>query len=236
MTLRNVVVRDVERADAEQVRKLGEAGVATVHETANKTGLTQPYLRPIYPGASVAGTAVTVLCQPGDNLMIHLALETCRPGDVLVVATTSDSTDGAVGELLATSMRARGVRGVVTDTGVRDVAELTRMRFPVWSRAVSAQGTFKATPGSVNVPVVCAGQLVHPGDAIVGDDDGVVRVPAGSVAEVVERSEQRIAKEQAVRKKLADGELGADIYGLRKVAAELGITYQDHPEPDGPTE
>lgn len=236
MTLRNVVVRNIERADAEQVRKLGEAGVATVHEAANKTGLTQPYLRPIYPGASVAGTAVTVLCQPGDNLMIHLAIETCLPGDVLVVATTSASTDGSVGELLATSMRAHGVRGVVTDTGVRDVAELTEMRFPVWSRAVSARGTFKATPGSVNVPVVCGGQLVRPGDAIVGDDDGVVCVPAGVVREMVERSEQRIAKEQAVRRRLAEGELGADIYGLRETAAELGIAYLEHPEPDGAAE
>lgn len=229
MTLRNVVVRTIERADAGQVQKLGQAGVATVHEAANKTGLTQPYLRPIYPGASVAGTAVTVLCQPGDNLMIHLAMETCRPGDVLVVATTSDSTDGAVGELLATSMQAQGVRGVVTDTGVRDIAELTQMRFPVWARAVSAQGTFKATPGSVNVPVVVAGQLVHPGDAIIGDDDGVVRVPAGSVSEVVERSEQRLAKERVTREKLAGGTLGADIYGLRDTAAELGIEYVDGP-------
>lgn len=229
MTLRNVVVRNVRRADAGQVQKLGEAGVATVHEAANKTGLTQPYLRPIYPGASVAGTAVTVLCQPGDNLMIHLAIETCRPGDVLVVATTSDSTDGAVGELLATSMRAYGVRGVVTDTGVRDVAELTEQRFPVWAHAVSAQGTFKATPGSVNVPVVCAGQLVRPGDAIIGDDDGVVRVPAESVAEVAERSEARLAKEKATREKLAGGELGADIYNLRDTAARLGIEYVDDP-------
>lgn len=233
MTLRNVVVRDIQRADAGQVQKLGEAGVATVHEAANKTGLAHPYLRPIYPGASVAGTAVTVLCQPGDNLMIHLAIETCRPGDVLVVATTSDSTDGAVGELLATSMRAHGVRGVVTDTGVRDVAELTESRFPVWARAVSAQGTFKATPGSVNIPVVCAGQLVTPGDAIVGDDDGVVRVPAESVAEVAERSEARLAKEKATREKLAGGELGADIYGLRDTAARLGIEYVDDPGETG---
>lgn len=233
MTLRNVVVRDIQRADAGQVQKLGEAGVATVHEAANKTGLAHPALRPIYPGASVAGTAVTVLCQPGDNLMIHLAIETCRPGDVLVVATTSDSTDGAVGELLATSMRAHGVLGVVTDTGVRDVAELTESRFPVWARAVSAQGTFKATPGSVNVPVVCAGQLVRPGDAIVGDDDGVVRVPAESVSEVAERSEGRLAKEKATREKLAGGALGADIYNLRETAAQLGIEYVDDPGDTG---
>lgn len=233
MTLRNVVVRNIQRADAGQVQKLGEAGVATVHEAANKTGLAHPALRPIYPGASVAGTAVTVLCQPGDNLMIHLAIETCRPGDVLVVATTSDSTDGAVGELLATSMRAHGVLGVVTDTGVRDVAELTESRFPVWARAVSAQGTFKATPGSVNVPVVCAGQLVRPGDAIVGDDDGVVRVPAESVSEVAERSEGRLAKEKATREKLAGGGLGADIYNLRETAAQLGIEYVDDPGDTG---
>lgn len=233
MTLRNVVVRTVRRADAGQVARLGEAGVATVHEAANKTGLAQPYLRPIYPGASVAGSAVTVLCQPGDNLMIHLAIETCRPGDVMVVATTSESTDGAVGELLATSMRAQGVRGVVTDTGVRDVAELTEQRFPVWARAASAQGTFKATPGSVNVPVVCAGQLVHPGDAIVGDDDGIVRVPAGSVADVAERSETRLAKEKATREKLAGEELGADIYNLRETAARLGIEYVDDPDETG---
>lgn len=229
----HVVVRDIRRADAGQVAELGTAGVATVHEAAGKSGLLRPYLRPIYAGAAVAGPAVTVLCQPGDNLMIHLAVELCRPGDVLVVAVASDSTDGMLGELLATSLRAHGVAGVVIDAGVRDSAELARIGFPVWARAVSARGTFKASPGSVNVPVVCAGQAVHPGDAVVADDDGVVCVPAESAAEVARRANKRIAGEASTREKLQQRVLGADLYNLRETAAALGIEYVDGPDAPG---
>lgn len=233
MSPRPVVVRNVERAAPELVKELGAAGVATVHEAAGKSGLMRPYLRPIYGGAAVAGPAITALCQPGDNLMIHLAVEYCRPGDVLVVAVTSDSADGALGELLAVSLRAHGVRGVVIDAGVRDTAELTEMSFPVWSRAVSAQGTFKVSPGSVNIPLVCAGQVVTPGDVVVADDDGVVCVPAGSAADVAERSKQRLNKEATNRERLRQGTLGADMYGLRDTAAALGIDYVDSFEEAG---
>ncbi len=217
------MVRSHERADPAVMAALGAGGGATVHEAQGRTGLLLPRLRPIYPGAAVAGSAVTVLCHPGDNLMIHLAVELCRPGDVLVVAMTSENEDGLLGELLATSLRAHGVVAAVMDCGVRDVASLREMEFPVWSRAISAQGTSKAAAGSVNVPVVCAGQSVRPGDAMVADDDGVVCVSRTAAAEVAVRVAERVGHEAAVRRRLAAGELGADLYGLREVAERLGI-------------
>jgi 4-hydroxy-4-methyl-2-oxoglutarate aldolase len=222
-----IVIRNVERADAQVVKRLEAAGVATVHEAAGRTGLLQPYLRPIYPGARAAGTAVTVMCQPGDNLMVHLAVECCRPGDLLVVAVSSISTDGFIGELLATSLRAQGVTAVVIDAGVRDVSVLRDMDFPVWARAVSAQGTVKTTPGAVNVPVVCAGQLIEPGDPVVADEDGIVRVPARSAAEVADRAEARVRYEARIKEKLASGEFGADLYGFRDLAVAQGIVFVD---------
>jgi 4-hydroxy-4-methyl-2-oxoglutarate aldolase len=225
--VKNVVVRRVNRPDAEIMRALGEAGVATVHEAQDRSGLMRPSMRPIYASARVAGSAVTVLSHPGDNLMIHAAVETCREGDVLVVATTSESTDGMFGELLAVSCRAHGVVGLVIDAGVRDTAELTEMNFPVWARAISAQGTVKATAGSVNVPVVCAGAHVHPGDVIVGDADGVVVVPRANAADVLKVAQMRLAKESDTRERLRRGELGVDFYGLRAKLKELGVTYID---------
>lgn len=221
------VVTKFDRPPADLVEALAQAGVATVHEAMGREGLLRPYLRPIYAGAAIAGPAVTVLAAPGDNLMIHAAVETCEPGDVVVVAVTSDNTDGMFGELLATSLRARGVAGLVIDAGARDVAPLTEMAFPVWSRAVSAQGTVKATAGSVNVPVVCAGAAVRPGDVIVADDDGVVCVPLARVSETVDRAQARIAREDEKRAELAAGVLGVDLYGLREKLAALGVVYDD---------
>jgi 4-hydroxy-4-methyl-2-oxoglutarate aldolase len=221
------VVRDVPRGDPAAIERLREYGVATVYEALGRLGLLQPVLRPICEGMAIAGSAVTVSCPPGDNLMIHLSLLCCRPGDVLVVAVTSESTDGMVGELLATSMRAHGVAGLVIDAGVRDVAELRSMRFPVWARAISARGTTKASPGSVNIPVVCAGAAVHPGDVIVADDDGVLCVPQSRVDDAVSRAEERAGREDKTREQLAAGVLGADIYGLRGRAVELGIDFVD---------
>jgi 4-hydroxy-4-methyl-2-oxoglutarate aldolase len=190
----------------------------------------RPYMRPIYSAARLAGPAVTVSCPPGDNLMIHAAIEVCRPGDVLVVAPVAESTDGMFGELLATSCRAHGIAGLVIDAGVRDCADLTEMKFPVWSKAISAQGTVKASAGSVNVDVVCAGAMVHPGDVIVGDQDGVVVVPGAKAAEVAQLGEQRRAKEERSRERLRSGELGVDMYGLRAKLAELGVEYIDKDE------
>jgi len=187
----------------------------------------RPYMRPIFPAARVAGSAITISCQPGDNLMIHAALELCETGDVLVVTTMSESTDGMFGELLAVSARARGVVGLVIDAGVRDVADLTDMNFPVWSKAVSAQGTVKATAGCVNVPVVCAGTIVNPGDVIVGDADGVVVVERPAAADIARLGAERIAKEQKSRERLRKGELGLDFYGFRARLAELGVVYVD---------
>ena len=184
-----------------------------------------PYMRPIYLSARVSGPAVTVSCHPGDNLMIHAAVEVCKPGDVLVVVTHSESTDGMFGELLGTSCQTHGVVGLIIDAGVRDTTELTEMKFPVWAKAISAQGTVKASPGSVNVPVVCAGALVNPGDVIAGDADGVVVVPRAHAAEVAKAGQQRIAKEQKTRERLAKGELGVDFYGLRAKLKELGVEY-----------
>ena len=225
--MKPTIVRIIHRAEPEAIRTLGDLGVATVHEAQGRMGLLRPYMRPIYPGARVAGSAITVLSQSGDNLMIHAALEHCRPGDVLVVATTSESTDGMFGELLAVSARAQGVAGLVIDAGVRDVSDLTAMTFPVWARAVSAQGTVKATAGSVNVPVVCAGAIVHPGDVIVGDMDGVVVVARQAAAEIGRLGTERVAKEQKSRERLRSGELGLDFYGFRARLQELGVRYVD---------
>jgi 4-hydroxy-4-methyl-2-oxoglutarate aldolase len=223
----HVVVREFARTEAALLDGLADLGVSTVHEADQRRGALAPELRPIQAGARIAGSAVTVSCHPGDNLMIHAAVETCRAGDVLVVTTTSPSTDGMLGELLATSLRAHGVIGVVLDAGVRDVAELRAMAFPVWARAISPQGTVKASPGSVNVPVVCAGQAVKPGDAVVADDDGVVVVPRERVAAVLDAGRRREANERDKRARLAAGELGVDMYGLRPLLEQLGVAYRD---------
>jgi len=225
--MKPTIVRKIQRPDAAAVRTLHELGVATVHEAQSRTGLMRPYLRPIYPTARVAGPAVTVSSQPGDNLMIHAALELCQTGDVLVVTTTSESTDGMFGELLAVSCRARGVVGLVIDAGVRDVTDITAMDFPVWAKAISAQGTVKATAGSVNVPVVCAGAIVRAGDVIVGDADGVCVVPREKAAEVARLGVDRVAKEEKTRERLRNGELGLDFYGFRTKLADLGVRYVD---------
>jgi 4-hydroxy-4-methyl-2-oxoglutarate aldolase len=225
--MKHKIVRNIARADAELIETLGRQGVATIHEAQGRAGLMRPYMRPIYPSARMAASAVTVSCQPGDNLMIHAAIEVCRPGDALVVATTSESTDGMFGELLATSCRAHGIVGLVIDAGVRDVADLTEMDFPVWSKAVSAQGTVKASPGSVNVEIVCAGAPIRPGDVIVGDQDGVVVVKRETAAEIARLGAARIEKEEKSRELLKAGELGVDFYGLRVKLKELGVEYTD---------
>jgi 4-hydroxy-4-methyl-2-oxoglutarate aldolase len=225
-----VVVRTVVRADRATVDGLAALGVSTVHEADHRRGALSIDIRPIQVGAAVGGTAVTVSCPPGDNLMIHAAVELCRPGDVLVVCPTSPSTDGMLGELLATSLRAHGVIGVVIDAGVRDVTQLREMGFPVWARAINPQGTVKDSPGSVNIPVVCGGRTVRAGDAVIADDDGVVVVPRERVAAVLRAGLAREANEGVKRARLAAGELGVDMYGLRAKLAELGVTYVDGPE------
>ncbi|MGY1691955.1 4-carboxy-4-hydroxy-2-oxoadipate aldolase/oxaloacetate decarboxylase [Geodermatophilus sp. SYSU D01105] len=223
--MRTVVVTDPPRADVGEAEALGTFGVATVHEALGRVGYLGPEFRPAWPGARIGGTAVTVVCWPGDNLMIHVAVEQCRPGDVLVVATNSPSTDGLFGELFATALAHRGVRGVVLASGVRDVAELREMGFPAWSRAVSAQGSVKATAGAVNVPVVLGGQTIHPGDVVLGDDDGVMVVPRADVGRALTASQARIDKEAAARAAFEQGELGLDRYGLRERLPEFGIEY-----------
>lgn len=224
--MKHRVIYNFDRADAAAVRKLGEYGVATVHEAQGRIGLMHPYMRPVYPTARVAGTAVTVFAHPGDNMMIHAALDTVKPGDVLVVAVSADSTDGFFGDLLAASCQTHGVGGLVIDGGVRDTMDLTEMQFPVWSRAIHAKGTVKETPGSVNIDVVCAGAAVRPGDAIVADNDGVCVVRKEIVSEVVELSEARVQKEEKKRVRLKAGELGLNMDGLREKLERLGVEFE----------
>ena len=230
--MKTVVVRNIRRADADVVKRLGALGASTVHEAYGRIGLMKPYLRPAWAGGEASGTAVTVLAHPGDNWMIHVAVEQCGPGDILVVGCSADNTDGMFGDLLATSLMARGVTGLVIDAGCRDVKSLREMGFPVWSKAISAKGTVKATLGAVNIPVICAGINVEPGDAVIADDDGVVVIRKKDASEVAAKGEKRQADEEGKRKQLAAGVLGLDMYNMREPLAKAGLVYVDEPEQD----